>query len=325
MSTSRSRELIKNISEQLDINISLDVSLAEISRWRIGGNALALATPSSISELQTLVRVIREHNIPLIVVGEMSNVLFDSQGFEGVIVHIGDHLAKVTRQNNRIVAEAGIKVPVLARLASEYGLSGIEHTVGIPGTLGGLIAMNGGTQRKSIADSLVSVKVMDLEGKVFDLNAIECGFSYRTSIFQRNMWAILSAELAFTPLSVHVIQRRHIEILSSRKDRFPEDEPNCGSTFISRPELYATVGAPGKVIEEAGLKGFSIGGATVSPKHANFIVNTGGATSSDVLRLIQHIRTAVYTRTGFQLECEVRFVSCSGQILPAHLAHIESS
>jgi UDP-N-acetylmuramate dehydrogenase len=213
-------------------------------------------------------------------------------------------------------------LPGMARQAMKAGLGGLEHTIGIPGTLGGLVLMNGGSQRKGIGENVRRVWIVDCEGEQVELNREECDFSYRHSALQGTGAVVVKVELECESESPQRIRRAMLDDLRERRRKFPRKEPNCGSVFLSTSEMHASVGPPGKVIEDAGLKGTRIGNAEVSSQHANFIVNRNGATSNDVLSLIAHIRQVVNERIGFELCCEVRYVSPAGKIMPAHRAII---
>lgn len=213
-------------------------------------------------------------------------------------------------------------MPGLARKAMLAGLGGLEHTIGIPGTLGGLVLMNGGSQRKGIGENVRRVWIVDQAGQQLELSREECAFSYRKSALQGSGAVVVKVELQCERQKPQLIRQLMLQDLRERRRKFPRKQPNCGSVFLSTSEMHATVGPPGKVIEDAGLKGSRIGKAEVSQQHANFIVNLSGATSHDVLHLIAHIRQVVRERIGFELCCEVRYVSPLGAIMPAHLADI---
>lgn len=178
--------------------------------------------------------------------------------------------------------------------------------------------MNGGSQRRGIGDNVLQVTCADLNGGVRQLDAVECGFSYRKSSLQAAKVIVTDVILELSRGDPAVIADTMNNILAERASKFPSDYPNCGSTFLSNPEMYSTIGPPGRAIEEAGLKGYRIGGAQVSTKHANFLLNLGHATSDDILRLIAHIRDTVFTRTGYLMDCEVRHIAPDGVVRPAH-------
>ena len=297
-----------------------DAPLAEHNSWQIGGPADLLIEPASIDQVATVVRFSHQHNIPLMVIGEGTNLLFDDDGLRGVVMKLGAKFAKVEVGAGRILAEAGAWVPGLARKAMQSGLEGLEHTIGIPGTIGGLVLMNGGSQRKGIGENVARVWIVDREGNQKVLTNAECDFSYRHSALQGTGSVVVKVELECDQGDAKQVRQMMLDDLRERRRKFPRKEPNCGSVFLSTSEMHASVGPPGKVVEDAGLKGSRIGNAEVSHQHANFIVNRGGASSRDVLELIAHIRKVVQEQIGFDLCCEVRYVSPQGKIMPAHLA-----
>jgi len=298
----------------------LDAPLSSHTSWQIGGPADLLVEPSTNAQVEAVVSFTRRHGLPLLVIGQGTNLLFDDAGLRGVVLKLGHNLSRVDIKGNRIIAEAGAWVPGLARRAMQAGLAGLEHTIGIPGTLGGLVIMNGGSQRRGIGDNIRRVWVVDREGGQQELSCEQCNFSYRHSALQGTGAVVVKAELVCDRSEPKLIRSAMLADLRERRQKFPRKDPNCGSVFLSTSEMHASVGPPGRIIEEAGLKGTRIGQAEVSPRHANFIVNRGGATSKDVLSLIAHIRRVVYARIGFDLCCEVRYVDPAGEIMPAHLA-----
>lgn len=297
--------------------VVMDADLRRYCRWRIGGNAAVLVEPNSIESLASLVGFLNREAIPFIVVGDGSNLLFDDAGVQTVVIRIGKAMSAIRIEGEQIYVEAGMWVPRLAHASLLGGLTGLEHVVGIPGTVGGLVCMNGGSQRKGIGDNIVSVVAVDAEGNIVTLQANECGFAYRTSRFQSGL-IVAACTLRLSQGNKNTVRREMLDILVSRRQRFPLKLPNCGSVFVSNPAMYNVVGAPGKAIENVGLKGIVQGGARISPQHANFIVNENNATSFDVLTLIERIRNEVHKQTGYWMESEVRYVSPAGNIVPAH-------
>ncbi|EKX59230.1 UDP-N-acetylenolpyruvoylglucosamine reductase [Rhodobacter sp. AKP1] len=226
-------------------------------------------------------------------------------------------MSHVAIEETTIHAQAGAWVPGMARKLMQVGLGGAEHTCGIPGTLGGLIYMNGGSQRKGIGSNVVSVESVAADGTIRQRPAQGCNFSYRHSAFQSNGEIITAATLRFEPRPRHEIRAEMRAILAERRRKFPRKEPNCGSVFKSNPAMYAEVGPPGAVIERLGFKGKRVNDAQVSPKHANFIVNTGRAKAADVLALIHQIGSTVERETGYRMEAEAVYVSPDGHVQPA--------
>ena len=294
------------------------VPLRMLSRWRIGGTATVVVEPGSENEISDVLRYINANEVNWVAVGEGSNLLFDDAGLDAVAIKVGRRMAAVALEGHRLRCQAGIWVPHLVRRTASLGLSGIQHAIGIPGTLGGLVCMNGGSQRSCIGESIVNVTYVNREGEINIIDRDECRFAYRRSVFQGSDKIIVGCTLEMQPSNMHILRCEMLAILRERRQKFPLKMPNCGSVFASDPEMYNHVGPPGKAIEESKLKGLRIGDAEVSVKHANFIVNCGQATSTDVLALIHQIRRAVYGRTGFWMDCEVRHVGQDGRIRMSH-------
>lgn len=287
--------------------------LSKHSTWSIGGPADVLVEPDSLEQCSKILSFTEEHRIPRIIIGKGSNLLFDDEGFRGVVMKIGRELSHFSIDRATVRAEAGIAICKLARAAGLAGLTGLEHTIGIPGTLGGLIAMNGGSRRECIGDVISLVKAIDYSGRIHEISREECSFSYRSSMFQDAELVILEAEMHLERGDPSAIRADMLSILRGRRAKFPMNLPNCGSVFVSDAELYSRFGPPGMIIEQAGLKGLRVGDAEVSRRHANFIVNTGNARASDVIELIGQVRSAVHDKTGIWMECEVRYVTATGE------------
>ena len=302
-----------------DSCIRFDAPLAEHTTWKIGGRTDVLVEPSGAEGLSKVLEYVRQNRVPYSVIGDGSNVLFSDEGFWGVVIRIGRAMSNVKIINDRIHAQAGVAVPRLARMAGVAGLSGIEHTSGIPGTLGGLVAMNGGSLRQTIGQVIETVRCLDESGNPIELAQADCEFSYRHSIFLNKPWIVTDVVLQLERGERNTICGRMLEILRERRHKFPRRLPNCGSVFKSDTELHKKCGPPGWIIEQLGMKGFSVGGAQVSTQHANFIINKGGATAADILELICTIRNKVHEKTNIWLTCEVRYISPNGEIAAAHL------
>lgn len=302
-------------------DMAFGVPLASLSRWQIGGPADLLVTPSSVGSLQAAIGAINRLSARHLVIGDGSNILFDDAGVRGCVVRIGRALGGVRRVSpTEVEAGAGAWVPSLVRSAIGMGLGGIQHAIGIPGTFGGLVAMNGGSQRRGIGENLVHADVIDAGGRCQRLDADALAFRYRTSRLQHEPLVMIGGRLRLIEGDRSALRREAIAIMAGRRAKFPRNRANCGSVFVSDPALYDRIGPPGAAIEAAGLKGHRIGDAQVSPEHANFIVNLGGARSSDVLALIGLIRSRVTDMTGVAMLAEVRYVSPEGETLPAHEA-----
>ncbi|MCK5913460.1 MAG: UDP-N-acetylmuramate dehydrogenase [Desulfuromusa sp.] len=300
-------------------HVTFDEPLSGHNSWEIGGSADLFVEPDNSDQIAEVLQFVLANEIPLVVIGQGTNLLFDDTGVRGVVLKIGERMAGLQISGSTIVAEGGLWVPQLARQSMRAGLAGLEHCIGIPGTLGGLVMMNGGSQRKGIGDNIAKVTIVDKTGQLQQLTQVECDFSYRHSALQGTGCVVVDIELKCSVGEVKKIRQEMVADLQSRRHKFPRKQPNCGSVFLSSAEMHTTVGPPGKIIEAAGLKGLRMGRAEVSQQHANFIVNLGGASSTEVLTLIGYIRQVIREKIGFDLNCEVRYVSPEGEILPAHL------
>ncbi|MBD1400974.1 UDP-N-acetylmuramate dehydrogenase [Pelobacter sp. M08fum] len=311
--------MLRNFQELLAdkvARVAINEPLGHHNSWQIGGPADLLVEPENQTQVVEVMRFIQDQQLPLVVIGQGTNLLFDDAGVRGVVIKIGARMGSIDIADTRIVAGGGAWVPQLARLAMRAGLSGLEHCIGIPGTLGGLVMMNGGSHRHGIGEHVVRVTIVDLDATIHQLSAAECRFDYRYSALQERGAVVVEVELECPAGHRAEIRREMLRDLRERRRKFPRKQPNCGSVFLSTSAMHASVGPPGKIIEEAGLKGLRCGRAEVSQQHANFIVNRGGATSADVLQVISRIRSAVRQQLDFDLRCEVRYVSPTGKICP---------
>jgi UDP-N-acetylmuramate dehydrogenase len=290
------------------------VPLSRLSSLRIGGPADLLVEPEGPADLAVALAILADAGVPVLVIGNGTNLLFDDRGVRGAVVRLGASFRSVAIAGDRIRAGAGVWVPALARAACKAHLGGLEHIAGIPGTLGGLLVMNGGSLRRSIGDSVALVHGLTARGEPVTLTRADCAFAYRRSRLA-GAFTVTMVELATLADDGPAIRRRMIEILRRRRLKFPRRHPNCGSVFESSPDAALT---PGRAIEEAGLKGATVGGCQISHAHANFIVNLGGGASGDVLRLVGLARRAVFDRTGGWLACELRYVAPDASVRPAH-------
>ena len=275
--------------------------LSAHSTMRVGGPAALAAFPTGSAELSALIQRAKEASVRYIIVGNASNILFSDDGFDGLAIFT-TAMRRVVWNGARVTAECGASLTGLAATATKRGLSGLEFAFGIPGTVGGAVYMNAGAYGSQVSAVLTSSEYLRGD-TVLKRNAEEHGFGYRTSIYRSTDDIILSAEFTLTPGNHEEIAAKAAKNMESRRSKQPLEFPNAGSIF-KRPE-----GAfPGALIEEAGLKGLRIGGAEVSEKHANFIVNRGNATASDILRLVETVQKEVYRRSGILLETEIIYI-----------------
>lgn len=280
--------------------------LSRHTTFRIGGPADYFAVPSCTKELKDLLLFCKQENVPYMILGNGSNLLVSDLGFRGVVIHSEFKTVPKLQEKKEgifLSAEADLSLSKISSFAVEKGLSGLEFAAGIPGSFGGGIVMNAGAYGSEIKDSLVSVDVLDEDGQEKTLQKQQLKYGYRTSIFQSVKDVVLRAVLLLKQGEKEQIKAKIRQYSEARKEKQPLEYPSAGSTF-KRPEgNYA-----GKLIMEAGLSGASVGGAKVSKKHCGFIINTGDATSKDVIDLIRLVRKKVKEQSGILLEPEIKFI-----------------
>ena len=278
--------------------------MSKHTTFRIGGPADLLVMPETISQVEKLCRLFRGRNIPFVVLGNGSNILVGDGGIRGVVIQLGNRFANCEVAGTMVSAQAGIKLSRLAGTALEHSLTGLEFAAGIPGTLGGALFMNAGAYDGEMKQVVAKVICLDTEGNVKEVPAEECGFGYRTSVFSKNPeWIILGGTVKLEQGDAAEIRAKMDDFAERRVSKQPLHLPSAGSTF-KRPEGYFA----GKLIQDAGLMGFRVGGAAVSEKHAGFVVNEGGATAKDVRELMAEVQKRVMDAYGVMLEPEVRFL-----------------
>ena len=297
-------ERLRQLLIQENIPFEASCLLSRYSSFRIGGPAALAVFPSTRDALLKILSELCARDIRYTVIGNGSNVLFSDAGFDGVIVFTGGW-KEIVRQDTVLRASAGTSLLSLSRAARDASLSGLEFAYGIPGTLGGAILMNAGAYGGEIASVCVESEYFDPETQTvssFVGDALE--FGYRTSVYEKHPhYTILGARLSLEHCDSDAIAAKMEDYMERRKSKQPLEFPSAGSVF-KRPVGHFA----GKLIEDCGLKGYRIGGAEVSEKHAGFIVNRGGATASDVRALVEHIRACVLSTYGIELECEIRLI-----------------
>ena len=280
-----------------------DFPLSSLSSFRIGGNASYVIYPATPDELASLSAFCHSISVPSIVIGNGSNLLFSDSGYEGAVI-VTTQIKGIKIDGTAVKVGCGASLTHLASVVAEQSLAGLEFAYGIPGTVGGAVYMNAGAYGGEIKDVCVSVSVYDCENdEIYDIKAQDCGFGYRESIFQAGNKIILGAKFALSEGVVGEISEKMSCLMQQRIDKQPLNYPSAGSTFKRYPGYFS-----GKLIEEAGLKGYTIGGAQVSEKHAGFIINIGNATASDVLALIDQIVSAIKENVGIELQTEVKYI-----------------
>src|SRR6266511_3076982 len=275
--------------------------LSRYNTWRIGGPARYLAMPADTEDVARALELAHDRGLPWLVLGLGSNVLVKDGGFPGVVIRMGKGLDRFEMKGATAIVGAGMPTPILARRTAEAGFVGVERFVGIPGTVGGGIFMNAGCHGAEFAEIVTEVTVMDPRGKVKQLSRKQISFKYRSSNLEG---IVLEAKLVLGEESPAKLKELQAKLFRWRKAGTPFDQPCCGSTFTN-PSGTKTAGM---LIDECGLKGFTIGGAQVSTLHANYIINKGTATASDVLKVIDHVRKTVAKKTGITLELECKII-----------------
>jgi len=280
-----------------------DFPMAELTTFKIGGPADLLVKPASVDQLARVLRFCREENLPWLIVGAGSNILARDQGIRGIVVKLGGSFQEWRISGGLVFAGAAVNLGELVKDVAGRGLAGLEFACGIPGTVGGATFMNAGAYDGEIARVLKEVTAYDpLRGELLFSKA-ELDLGYRRSRFQQTRQVITGALFELKPAEPASLLSKIAELTRRRETRQPLELPSAGSVF-RRPEgCYV-----GPLIEAAGLKGYAVGGAQVSLKHAGFIVNTGGATAADVLGLIAHIRRVIREKNGVELIPEIRVV-----------------
>ena len=289
-------EKFEAISPQLLVN----EPMSKHTTFRIGGPADVFISISDAEELAAVIREAKAQNVPFMIMGNGSNMLVGDNGIRGLVIQIAGNMSGCEITGTTITAQAGILMSKLAAAALKAGLTGFETLSGIPGTLGGGIFMNAGAYGGELKDIVKSVTYIDNEGSINTIDNSACGFGYRSSVFSGGGKYVLSAVLELQKGDEAAIKAAMADYNKRRSDKQPLNMPSAGSTF-KRPEGYFA----GKLIQDAGLMGYSIGGAQVSEKHAGFVVNKGGATARDVLDLIEYVQETVKEKFGVTLEPEV--------------------
>ena len=284
-------------------NVYRNEPMRKHTTFRIGGPADFYLCPHSAKEIQKAVEICQEDGLPYFILGNGSNLLVSDQGYRGVVIQLWKNVSDILVEGCLIRAKAGASLAKIAGEALEEGLTGMEFAAGIPGTLGGAVVMNAGAYGGEMKDILKEVLVMDKQGEIFTLKKEELHLGYRTSIIKEKGYIVLAAVLELKPGDRKEIKEKMDELKQKRVEKQPLDMPSAGSTF-KRPEGYFA----GKLIMDAGLRGFSVGGAQISEKHCGFVVNTGKATANDVLTLIREVQKRVRDKFGVELETEVKFL-----------------
>lgn len=298
------QQFCQKLKKQLTAGTLLEREpMSKHTSFRIGGPADFFVQPANEEELWNALHLARQEKVPFFIVGNGSNLLVSDEGFRGMILHTGGMLKDISVEGDVIYAQAGALLSTVAKTALEHGLAGMEFAAGIPGTLGGAVCMNAGAYGGEMKDILLDAEVLTQEGERLLLPVEELDLSYRHSVIFEKNYVVLAAHIRLSRGDTAEIKNRMNELAGARRDKQPLEYPSAGSTF-KRPEGYFA----GKLIQDAGLKGYTVGGAQVSEKHSGFVINRGGATAEEVRFLIRQVQQKVRSQFGVELEPEVRML-----------------
>ena len=275
-------------------------SMAKHTTFRVGGEADFFVEIGSAEELSNIIKYLKQTDHQYFILGNGSNLLVGDKGYEGVILHLGERFSDVSVDGRSITAKAGALLSVVAKTAAKENLSGMEFASGIPGTIGGAVVMNAGAYDGEMKQIITEVTVMDENGEIMTLDNETMEFDYRTSIIKNRPFIVLSAKMTLEKGDAEDIRAKMDDFAERRRSKQPLEFPSAGSTF-KRPEGYFA----GKLIMEAGLRGYRIGGAQVAEKHCGFVINMGNATAADISELMEEVTERVEKQFSVTLEPEV--------------------
>lgn len=278
----------------------LNEPMSRHTSFKIGGPADLLATPCNEEELRRLLLKAHEAGVPVTLIGNGSNLLVRDKGVRGLVIKLGNMLTDIKIDGGTIAFGSGISLALASRTAANHGLTGMEFAVGIPGSIGGAVYMNAGAYDGEMANVVTSVRVMDMAGSVKEITAADLAFGYRKTALQNSGLIVTEVTVTMEPGDAEAIKAKMADFSQRRISKQPLELPSAGSMFKRPPGYFA-----GTLIDQTGLKGYSVGGAQVSVKHAGFVVNTGGATAADVLQLIRDVQDKVMAAHGVLLQPEV--------------------
>ena len=295
------REIFENILDKE--NVLENEPMCNHTTFKVGGVADWFLMPQNESELSAVLKTVKEEKLPLFILGNGSNLLVGDNGIRGVVVCLCKKMDSIDVKGECVYAEAGAVLSRVSNAALADGLAGFEFASGIPGSVGGAVFMNAGAYEHELKEVVESVRYMDMNGNIEEIPGKDCKFGYRSSIFSEFECIILGCTFKLAKDNKDDIKARIADYTNRRVSKQPIEKPSAGSTF-KRPEGHFA----GGLIEQAGLKGYSVGGAQVSEKHAGFIINTGNATAKDVMDLIAYVQKNVSEKFGVMLEPEVKIV-----------------
>lgn len=294
--------LIKGLPEE---QIKIDEPMKNHTNFKIGGNADIYVIAKTIEQIQVILKLVKQYQIPLIILGNGSNVLVSDQGIRGIVLSIAIQQFEIEKNREEAIITVGAGEPLgkIAYSLLKEEIAGFEFAGGIPGTIGGAIRMNAGAYGGEMRDCIQTVTYMTEEGEIKEFSNQECEFSYRHSIFCDKNFIIVKAKIVLPYGEKQEIQEKMEEYAQSRKEKQPLMFPSAGSTFKRGADFITA-----KLIDECSLKGYSVGDAQVSTMHAGFVVNTGNATAKDVIEVVNHVKQIVFEKTGKQIELEIELL-----------------
>lgn len=298
MSITFYEKLTKNIDKA---RVLTDEPMSKHTTFRVGGNADYFVVVRDVEEIKFVLSCCKEENLPYYILGNGSNLLVGDRGYRGVIIQIWKEMSNIKVEGTCIRAQAGVLLSKIGNVALDAGLTGFEFAAGIPGCLGGAVMMNAGAYGGEMKDVLKEVTVLTEDGECMTLQKEELELGYRTSIVAKKGYIVLEAVIQLDQGDKDKIKERMNELKLQRTTKQPLEYPSAGSTF-KRPEGYFA----GKLIQDAGLRGFQVGGAQVSEKHCGFVINKGGATAADIMELVSKVQEKIQAEFGVQLEMEIK-------------------
>ena len=297
-------QLIDNLNISKE-KIKYNEPMAKHTSFKIGGPAQCFINAESVEEIKQICKVASKNDINLTIIGNGSNLLVTDNGINGIVVKVNIKKFELEFSNDDVslIVGAGNKLGEIAQKLLRNEITGFEFAAGIPGTIGGAVRMNAGAYGKEMKDIVETVKCMDYDGNIYEKSNKDLEFEYRKSMFAKNKFIILEAKLKLQKGNAQYIKDKMLEFEQSRKQKQPLEFPSAGSTFKRGTDFITA-----KLIDDAGLKGYRVGGAMVSTKHAGFVVNENNATAQDVLNLVKHIRQEVYKKFNKKIELEIQVI-----------------
>ena len=295
---------IKQIEEIISKDkIYINELMSKHTSFKIGGPAECLIKIQNFEELKSILKLSQKENIPLTIIGNGSNLLVSDNGIKGIVLKIEIDTIEINEESARLKVGSGVKLGFIAQKCLKQEIAGFEFASGIPGTIGGAIRMNAGAHGKEMKDVVTSITYMDRNGEIHKIQNEEAKFEYRHSMFADKDYIILEVEMELEKGNKEEIQNKMTEYATYRKEKQPIEYPSAGSTFKRGTDFITA-----KLIDDCGLKGYQIGGAQISEKHAGFIINKGNATAEDVIKLMEHTKEQIYNKFGKIIEAEIEII-----------------